>query len=434
MYTEDDDNVDVKNEKSQNNYSDFYTAFNNQEEPEDKKTKKKKEKKVVEEVDDYRLDYEDEDTTEKESKKKKERKPLDSNTKKNIIKGIILFIIIIILIILLWFIFGRKKPDIELNNSSFGLKAGEKAYISYKIVNTDSDVLSKFISGNENVAIVSENGEITAIGGGETTITIEYTINGKTKRKECVVKVEGPEPQHEISLNLKSSSSGWTNKDVTVSVEAKSDTSINSLKYAINCNGNCEYQDVSNNKIVISNNGTTKVTVVAKDRMNQEVTKEVTVKIDKEAPTITFNENKDIVSSNDVSVCATCTDSISGCKQSKVCKKYSSSKSNEVITVYDNAGNAKSSTSYNVTINKVVDPCTLKVSSDGTVTATLGEPAVYYGFSSSYSGTNELSKQVTINGETGATIVNYYVKNKNGKKSSCRITVIKESANKYRAG
>ena len=42
--------------------------------------------------------------------------------------------------------------------------------------------------------------------------------------------------------------------------------------------------------------------------------------------------------------------------------------------------------------------------------------------------------QIVINGDKGAMVINYYVKNKNGVKNSCRITVIKESANKYRAG
>ncbi len=443
MYTEDDENVEVKNSKSKNNYSDFYTAFSNQEEPDNKKPKKEKNKKAEEkeeEYEDYNVDYEEEVADDNSVKggfyeygsKKREKKDSSNGNTKKIIIGVVIAIIIIILIVLLFIFLGKPKGDIELNNSNVELKAGEKSYISFKIVGTDSDVTTNFTSSNENVAIVSENGEITAVGNGEATITIKYTIDGKTREKECKVKVEGPEVKHELSLDLKSSSTGWTNKDVVITVNAKSDTSVTSIKYAINCNGNCDYKDVNNNQVTITENGTTKVTVIAKDKMNQEITKEITVKIDKEAPTITFN-NKDITSSKDVTVCATCNDSLSGCKEAKVCKKYTSSKSNEIITIYDNAGNSKSSSSFNVKINKVLPPCTLKVSSDGTVTASLGETATYYGFSSSYSGTNELTKKITINGDKGAMIVNYYVKNKNGVKNSCKITVIKESG-KYRQG
>ncbi len=62
MYTEDDENVEVKNSKSKNNYSDFYTAFSNQEEPDNKKPKKEKNKKEEkeEEYEDYNVDYEEE--------------------------------------------------------------------------------------------------------------------------------------------------------------------------------------------------------------------------------------------------------------------------------------------------------------------------------------------------------------------------------------
>jgi hypothetical protein len=86
--------------------------------------------------------------------------------------------------------------------------------------------------------------------------------------------------------------------------------------------------------------------------------------------------------------------------------------------VEDNAGNKKNSDSFNVTITAVKEPCTLSVSSDGVVTATLRETATYYGFNSNYTGNNTLSQKVTINaskkGESGAKVIYYYVKNKNG--------------------
>jgi hypothetical protein len=283
------------------------------------------------------------------------------------------------------------------------------------------------------VVAVDENGQITAVGAGTAEVIIHYTIDGKTRDKKCTVTVENVPVKHEISLNLTPSTTEWTNQDVTITVDAKTDSSITSLQYGTNCTSDCVYSNVSNGKIVISNSGITTVTVLAKDANNQQITKTATVKIDKTAPTITFNNNTNISGTKEVNVCATCSDNESGCKQAKVCKKYTSSKSNEIITIYDNAGNSKSSSSFNVKINKVLPPCTLKVSSDGTVTASLGETATYYGFSSSYSGTNELTKKITINGDKGAMIVNYYVKNKNGVKNSCKITVIKESG-KYRQG
>ncbi len=426
MYTEDDEKVEVKKKNSNNDYNDFYTAFNDIEKKEEKKEKKKSktEEKPVKEEEDYRDFYGSSEEVEE---------PTKNNSNKTVIKIGVVVLLLVILAVLLVFLLKKDKEepgDIELNKASYTLNIGDKDYISYKIVNTESDVIPKFTSSNTNVVTVDENGEITAISKGEATITISYTINKTTKEKQCDIVVDGPEIKHEISLNLKASATNWTNKDVTVTVDAKSDTKITYLKYAINCNGDCHYSDVVNNKITVTNVGTTKVTVVAKDESNLDITKEIITKIDKEAPSVTYNGEKNITSNTEVNVCVTCSDSLSGCKQEKVCKKFTSSKSNQVITVYDNAGNSKNSPTFNVTINVIKPACSLKVSSDGTVSATLNESVIYYSFDQSFSSGNELSRKFTISaskkGESGAKLVNYYVKNKNGTVGSCHITIIKE--------
>ena len=424
MYTEDDEEVNVKNKNSSGYEGDFYTSFNNMEEDNKKSKKKKNEKEnvPVPQNEDYYSDFYDsgEETTVEDNSRKT----------KNIIKIIVIILLLAVLIILLVILLGNKSSgDIELASDNYTLKDGETEYISYKIVGTESNVNTTFTSSNPNVVTVNENGQIKAVGNGTATITIKYTIDGKTKEKKCTVKVDGPAKTYDITLNLTANTTNWTNKDVTITVDAKSDANITSLKYALNCSSNCQYTDVTNNKIVISNSGTTKVTVVAKNSSNKEATKEITVKIDKEAPEVNLSKTN-IVSNSDTSVCVTCTDSLSGCKEAKVCQKYTSSKSNQVITVYDNAGNSKSSKAFNVTINKLVSPCTLKVSSDGKVTATLNGTFTYYGFDSKYTGSNTLSKTISISaskkGESGAKIVNYYVKNSNNSTGSCSITVIKE--------
>ena len=436
MYTEDDDEVKLKKKNSDNDYNDFYTAFNNEDVEEDSKESKKKVKKEeieTKEEDDY-SDFYGEST--------EEVKKDNSKRNKAIIKFGIIILLVIILAVLSVILFRKceKEPgDIELSKTNYTFKIGDKEFITYKVVDTESSVETSFTSSNTKVVTVDNNGGLTAIAPGEAIITVSYKMNGRTREKECKVKVEAPEVKHELSLDLKASTTNWTNKDVTISVNTKTDTSITSLKYAVNCTNDCKYQDVKDNKIVISNNGTTKVVVKVKDKSNLEVTKEIITKIDKEEPTITFTSGKTITSNKDINVCATCTDSLSGCKQNKVCKKYTSSKNNQIITVTDNAGNTKSSISFNVVINKVTGPCTLKVSSDGTVSATLKEKASYYGFSSDYSGTNELSKKISVGneGSSGAKVVYYYVKSTNGNTGSCHITVIKECKTKtsctYRA-
>lgn len=448
MYTEDDDEVKVKNKNSNNDYNDFYTAFNESEpkkvEKKDnkkeekknnkndnknnKKNSKKEEKTVLKDEEDYSDFYGISDEEDEEVSEPSFKEPRDYS---KLIKIGIIALAVIIVILLVWLLLSHRPSDIEISNPNISLNAGEIEYISYKIVNTDEEVTSTFTSSNPSVATVDENGVVRAVARGETVITIKYTIGNKTREKKCTVKVNGPEVKHEISLELRASANGWTNKDVTVTVYPQTDGEITLLQYAINCDSKCKYKNVENKKIVINSNGITKVTVIAKDSNNQEITKDITVKIDKEKPKVTYNGSNKIVANNDVEVCVTCNDTISGCKQEKVCKKYTSSKTNQTIIVYDNAGNSVTSPSFNVTINRVKVTCSLKVSSDGTVSATLGSSAAYYGFSSSYSGNNELSKKIDISnvtkkGQKGAKLVHYYVKDKSGASGTCHITVVKE--------
>lgn len=430
MYTEEDEKIKVKKDNSNTKESDFYTAFNN--DKEDKKPKKGKKKttkekevavKTEEDFDDfYSVSPSDEEIEEEDAGKK--------NKVKLIIVGILLIVLIIAIVLLLVFT-NKPKGDIELSEATISLDVGQKGNISYKVVNTDKTVTPTFSSSDESVAIVNENGEITAIGTGEATITINYTIGNTTKEKTCIVKVQGSgSVDRNVTLNLKienGKDNTWTSKDVTVNPEASSIYGIESIKYAINCDSDCEYKDITNNKITITSSGVTKVKVVATDKKKQTVTKEVTIKIDKDAPSVKLNSGTNIVSTQDVEVCATCSDSLSGCKQSKVCKKYTSTKSNQTITVEDAAGNKATSQAFSVTINKVTAPCILSVSADGTVTATLRVEASYYGFNSNYTGNNEKSKKISFtlpaNVESGATGIIYYVKDTNGTAGRCSMTV-----------
>ena len=457
MYTEDDEEVKSKNKDFNSNYSDFYTSFDELGKSENKTAKKNnkkktnpkqiKEKDVVEEHDNYNTNY-DGEVYNGDSK----------NLKIFRLGLVILTAIIVIVVIILLIIKGNNvKGDIELTNDNISLTVGDSDYISYKIVDTEHDVISTFESSNDDVVVVDEYGKITAVGNGKASIIISYTIDGKTREKECIVEVKGDSDVNQnITLNIKFNSgenNKWTNKDVSITVQANSIFDIDKIQYAINCDSTCSYKEINNNSnIKISSSGITTIKVVATDKKKQKAEKEVTIKIDKEAPNIEFN-NHNITSDKDVEVCATCSDSLSGCKQTKVCKKYTSSSSKQTITVYDNAGNKKNSGSFNVTINKpnsktstptpTKSPssnnqlCSLNVSSNGVVTATLFISATKYGFDSSFSGNNELSKTISIkaykngvegdaNGARGAKIVHYYVKNKNGDIGQCYITVVKE--------
>ena len=460
MYTEDDENVVVNDNESNDNYSDFYTSFMNNEknDKKDNKSNKKKKKTSKKKTNDeeYALDDDVDELSDEEDYKEfygsKEKKVKEKKSHKKTIILIILGLLFVAAVVLSIIFLGkpREKPDIVLTNEEITINVGETDVISYKIINTNKNVTSTFTSMNNDIAIVNNNGTVIGITGGETEVVIKYIIDGKENEKKCKITVVGEGSVNKnITLDVKmenGSDDVWTKKDVSITATAQSVFGINSLAYAINCeNNNCEFNDLKDNKITISNNGITKVLIVAVDGNNQQTERLVTVKIDKESPTITFGEKTNITADKEINVCATCNDNISGCKQEKVCKKFTESKSNQKIVVEDYAGNQASSPSFNVKINKSSasktstpttpkptdgPSCSLSVSSDGVVTATVSKDLVYYGFNPAYSGSNTKSTKVEIDAynksEQKAKVVYYYVKDKSGKTSSCSLTVIKE--------
>lgn len=436
MHTDDDKKIKVKNGNSKDEYSDFYTSFNEMKDDEgnnkNKKNKKKKEEPVLKNEDDYSDFY----GVDEETEEVYEEKPSKENKNHTTLKIILIAILVIILIVLLFLVFGGKKnqADISLTSEEIMVQAGEDGYISYKILNTEEDIDVTFISLDSNIAIVDENGKVTGISNGETEIKLTYKINGRVKEKTCKIIVSGgSEINKNISLTLKSSSSSWTNKDVTITVEANSVYGINSLQYAVNCESDCVYKNVSDNKIVIKDSGETIVKVIAKDKSNQEKEENVKVLIDKESPSINLLLDQDkVIATGAIEICATCKDDLSGCKQEKICRKYTETKKGTSLVVEDKAGNKKTSKTFDVIIEKniVEAPCTLSVNNSGIVTAKVNSDAEYFGFNSSYSGTNETSKQISISaskkGDSAAKLVTYYVKSKNGNNGKCTAIVVKE--------
>ena len=418
MYTEDDEkkgSVNVNNGQDTNDsiYSDFYNKDDNYTE------------EVVE-------------------------KPKSKNT----IKIIAILLLLIIVGVLVFFVLKKNNQEptpqqnfeVTLLYSDCSVKVGEQCTILYEVSN-QAQVDLTFTSNDPNIATVDNNGVVTGIGEGNTFIKVNYSMNGKNQGKDFFVTVSKQTEQEQqkppvnqtisqnapsLSLTLSDAKENvWTNKDVTINVSGKSDNNSLSLKYAINCESNCSYQNVSNNKIVVSNNGTYTVKVVATDNKNKkETTKKVTVKIDKEKPTLTLNPNQiKITSTKNVTVCAICADKVSGCKEDKVCKTYPASSSKQVLKVVDNAGNSTSSVAFDVVINKVKPTCSLSISNDGTITATVKD-ATKYSFDANLAS-NVTTKKIT---NTSDTIVNYYVMDASGTKGTCSINVKVTSTCRYRAG
>jgi len=79
--------------------------------------------------------------------------------------------------------------DIELDKSKLELKVTEKVKLNAKVVPDDATVKTLvWSSSDEKVAIVNQNGEVTALAGGTATITVSST-DGSNISKTCEVTV-----------------------------------------------------------------------------------------------------------------------------------------------------------------------------------------------------------------------------------------------------
>ncbi len=88
--------------------------------------------------------------------------------------------------------FGNEQPSevavqsVTINTTSLSLQPGEKATLSGTVLPDNATIHDVFwISSNENVATVSQNGEVTAISEGNCVIT----VNCDGKKAECEVTV-----------------------------------------------------------------------------------------------------------------------------------------------------------------------------------------------------------------------------------------------------
>ncbi len=241
----------------------------------------------------------------------------------------------------------------------------------------------------------------------------------------------------EFNLGLENiNGDSWAKENVTINVEIPDETNLKSIKYTINCLNDCDYVDVVDKKIVISNIGSSIVTVIATSIDNIENKKDITVKIDNIAPELILSpQETEIKAFGPITVCAICKDNESGCKTDRVCKDYAESSKNQILEVEDNAGNKKTSSKFNVTIgsNSVVSTtspsCELSVSKSGLITATYKNADAYFGFSSNYTGSNATTKQVDVSKDNETETVNYYVKSGDGKTGTCSIEVKASSCN-----
>ena len=303
-------------------------------------------------------------------------------------RKIIIFVIILLLFLIsigvIIFFLGRDNnggnneipkpipiPSITLSSSKFSLTVGSSKNITYTIENDNGNVVVTWSSSDKKIATVSETGTVKGVKAGSVVITASYTINGVEYKETCSVTVKKKE----------SSSGGSTGGSSGTTTPVK-DTTKPTLSYSL-----------TSGKENIWVNTDVSIKVSASDNSGS-----VTVKY-------TTNCNSD-------------------CKYTTVSNniiKISSTGSNVVrIVATDKAGNSTEK-KVTVMIDKTKPTCSLKVSETGNLFATYndtGSNILYYGFSSSYSGTSGNSQTVS----SPATYT-YYVKDKAGNTNTCSLAV-----------
>lgn len=323
----------------------------------------------------YERNMEDDDIEEEPDLETSDKKESRSKV------GIILLLLIVLAVVgfLLTKSFMKtteeKKPDPVANISEelVEVNENEDRKINYSFENFEDDPRASFVSSDESIATVNNEGVVHGVKEGETKVIISYFIKDVSYQKEVNVKVNhvaSPEPEPEpeppkptpsptpakdttkptLNVNVTNGGDNWVNHDVVINVSGKDNSGKVTLRYALNCSSNCKYQNVSGGKITISTQGSTSVLIQAVDPSGNSVSKQVNVKIDKTVPT-----------------------------------------------------------------------CSLKVSSDGTLSATINDNSgllSYYGFNSDYATDRTRNKRISSGGS-----YTYYVKDQAGNTSSCAIKV-----------
>ncbi len=79
------------------------------------------------------------------------------------------------------------SENIKLNKTDLSLDIGEKFALNVTLIPSSGKEVIKYSSNDENIATVSENGEIKGVGAGSTIIVV--TVEGTDLKAECKVDV-----------------------------------------------------------------------------------------------------------------------------------------------------------------------------------------------------------------------------------------------------
>ena len=220
-------------------------------------------------------------------------------------------------------------------------------------------------------------------------LDINYIYTKAVKYQVKIISENG------LALNIKGNGKYYPNDIVNISFDY--DSVVNQLESVECINDLCQ------------NNNNFSFTMP-----NEDVVIIIKIKADIVAPTCTTNVTGGDYA-NGWTVLVTCSDVGSGCVMPS--QTYVGIKQNRTFTVYDKAGNSGICTS-NVPIDNVKPTCSLDLN-DTNIVATYNDDhgVAYFGWDSSYSGSNSQIKAISAGTHT------FYVKDIAGNTNTCKIDV-----------
>ena len=266
----------------------------------------------------------------------------------------------------------EKEPTVTINASSAEVKEGEEYKLQYSFDNFSDDPKVSFVSSDTNIATVSNDGVVKGVKIGTAKIIMSYYIKGVSNQKEFDIKIlEGekkdPTPEPEPEKPAPQPAKDTTKPTLAVNITNAKDNSYTNHDVVINVSAKDNSGKVSTQYALNCSNNC----------KYQNVS----------GGKITINKDGSTVVS---------------------------------IRAVDGSGN---STTKNVTIkiDRSKPSCTLKVATDGTLSAIIADNLgliEYNGFNKDFNGTKENSKKISAEGS-----YTYYVKDTAGNTNSCSATV-----------
>lgn len=181
-------------------------------------------------------------------------------------------------------IINTKSPELIVNDEVVNLYVGNEYQINYKFNDNDTKTTLEWQISDKNVISVN-NGKVKALSKGVSYVEIKYFYKDKEYIEKVLFIVNELDEEAPIITVSNYKENEWSNNDVNLIVNIEDKSSYKSNYYIENENGKSDLKPITNNTIIVSDNGINNIYIEATDIYNHKSTKSIVIKIDKIKPT-----------------------------------------------------------------------------------------------------------------------------------------------------